>query len=207
MSNYQPMQDGPAPNYQPHNPYAQPPQPYYAGQPVHGQQPSYAPQQQYAQPPVQQQQYAQPSVYVPPEHSSYSGAGSVPGPPSKGYDSEAAVYSPPPSSGVRFPEVTRCRDAIWAALFLAHVLAMVIMAGVFWNMYSSQLKNSDSGSSSVGEDGEVKLNGHGFEMIGIFILVGLITAMFWLEMFKRFARPLIWVSYEHRTTGRWKDAV
>jgi hypothetical protein len=202
----QQQQYGAQPGYAPPNPYAQPPQQQYAQNPYAQPPPPYVQQQQY-QPPQQQVVYGQPPQYYaqqqpgaqhsPQQQHHHATQGSYQPPGGKQVAHAADPYVPHAGAGgepaARFADApSGCRDMPWAILFVLHLIGICVLAGVMYRMYHSELSNNNAHDSSSRRN-ELKIDRRSLAIVGAVVGIGMLMAALWLELFKRFAKTLIWI--------------
>jgi hypothetical protein len=192
---YQQQQPG-APVYAPPV-YAQPPAVMYGqqAQPVYGGAP-YAPTVvTYPQQQPQQQQPGQPGQ--PKRGGKKQGGGKQNG---DGIIPDATQGGDRVAGGVSDEKFERspsnCRDMGWALLFIAHLIGIISLAVVFYRMYHDELTGNHESYDHSGNNGsdELRLNGNAWGIFGATLGAGIVMATLWLELFKHYARTMIWIA-------------
>jgi len=186
--------------------YQQPQQPivYPAAAPHHQQQHQQQQQQQQQQHVQYQQPQQQPLVqnsYVPPSSSAdhqFVQPSKTPLVNSSGPNSYGGVPTPLSDEGDengRLAKASKCRDGVWAFLFIAHVIGMFVLSMYLWKIYKDDMNtsNSDTYHGDVNQPkSDFKLSKHAWELLGIVVAVAFLCSCLWLYLFKKYATCLIW---------------
>lgn len=96
-----------------------------------------------------------------------------------------------------------CRDWIFSIIFVLHLIAIFVIAGLMYKMYAKQMRernddsndpNSPNYDPDANHSNELKMDTHAISIIGIVVAGSFVMAGLWLAAFKRWAREIIWTA-------------